>query len=409
MFQGEHDTSAVHEEKLERIPRVKSIAGPADVMDQKEADHKIHQFCQLWIMYAENTVELKRKSELSQESVVAACKVYVPYISDIVQELDEVIKIFAIEKEIRAIKNRGYFPVPHIMSQDRKIETTNDKDKVLETIDEIATAMCQAVKQSEEIYIREWEQARARDEHIRSVRQTDRSDYNYFTVLANSTPIRNDNTRVDRPGVHFNVNPICHVYFAASDEDDQYKPSVNESIIQTATSTPADQLPTNTTGTTGSNDPWRRKNNSNAATGTAAHRIPTEATSHNCLHNNISPNTSDNRNRPICFRCGEQGHMRSACRERVFCNHCKIYSHSTKACRKQHNNIPSPANSQITTGYHPMATPPLLRGTTPAGQPRHRTGAHNINPLFPICWTTISQEPAPGSSICTMAHHQQHQ
>ena len=157
MYQGERDTSTVHEEKLERIPRVKSIAGPADIMDRKEADHKIQQFCQLWIMYVENTVELKRKSKLPQESMVTAWQVYVPYISDIVRQLDEVIKIFAIEKELRAIKNRGYFPVPHITPQDRKIETNHDKDKVLETVDEIATAMSQAVKQSEEIYIREQE------------------------------------------------------------------------------------------------------------------------------------------------------------------------------------------------------------------------------------------------------------
>ena len=68
----------------------------------------------------ENTVELKRKSELSQESMVAACKVYVPYISDIILQLDEVMKIFTIEKELRAIKNRGHFPVPHITPQDRK-------------------------------------------------------------------------------------------------------------------------------------------------------------------------------------------------------------------------------------------------------------------------------------------------
>ena len=32
-LRGEHDTSTIHEEKLERIPRVKKIAGPADVMD----------------------------------------------------------------------------------------------------------------------------------------------------------------------------------------------------------------------------------------------------------------------------------------------------------------------------------------------------------------------------------------
>ena len=33
ILQGECNTSAVHEEKLERIPRVKRIARPADVMD----------------------------------------------------------------------------------------------------------------------------------------------------------------------------------------------------------------------------------------------------------------------------------------------------------------------------------------------------------------------------------------
>ena len=74
-------------------------------------------------MYADNSVELRRKSELSQESAVTACRVYVPYISDIVRQLDEAMKIFAIEKELRTMKNRGYFPVPQITPQDHKIET----------------------------------------------------------------------------------------------------------------------------------------------------------------------------------------------------------------------------------------------------------------------------------------------
>ena len=136
----------MHEEKLERIPRVKKIAGPADVMDREEAKYKICQYCQLWTMYEENSVELKRKAELSQESAVAACKVYVPYISDILRQLDEVMKIFAIEKELRVIKNRGYFPVPKITPQDNKVETTQNKDKILEAADEEATAMLNAVK-----------------------------------------------------------------------------------------------------------------------------------------------------------------------------------------------------------------------------------------------------------------------
>ena len=197
----------MHEEKLTRIPSVKKLARPADVMDHEEAKYKIRQYCQLWTMYADNSVKLKRKSELSQESAVAACKVYVPYISDIVQQLDKVAKIFTMEKELRLIKNRGYFPVPQITPQDCKIEPTQDKNELMKEIDEVATAMLNAVKQSEENYAREQEQVRARDEQLRLVRQTDRSDFNHIT-LANSTPIRNDNTRSDQPGVHFNTNTI---------------------------------------------------------------------------------------------------------------------------------------------------------------------------------------------------------
>ena len=83
LLQNEKDTSTIHEEKLERISMIKKIAGPADVMDREEAESKILQYSQLWQLYAEISVELKKKSELSQESAVAACKVYGPYISDI--------------------------------------------------------------------------------------------------------------------------------------------------------------------------------------------------------------------------------------------------------------------------------------------------------------------------------------
>ena len=238
--------------------------------------------------------------------------------------------------------------------------------------------MLNAVKQSEENYVKEQEQVRVRDEQLRSARQTNRSDFNYLT-LANSTIIRNDNTRSDQPGVHFNTNPICHVYSATTNGDDQYEPPINNSIIQRAGSAPTDQFTTNASGITGRNNLWRQNNGTNTATNTASHRTSTRLTGHNGLCNNNSPNFSDTRNGPTCFRCGEQGHMRLECRERVFCNNCKTYNHDTKACRKQHNNIPSPANSQILTGYHPTATPPPLMGTTPTTQQAHQTGN---NPLF---------------------------
>ena len=113
----------------------------------------------------------------------------------------------------------------------------------------------------------------------------------------------------------------------------------------------------------------------------AAQGCVTRPISHSSFQNN-SPNSSDARNGPTCFKCGEQGHMRLECRERVYCTLWRTHNHDTKACRKQHNNIPSPTNSHLTTGYHPTATPPPLIGTTTAPQQMQQTGTHNNGPLF---------------------------
>ena len=106
-LQGECNTGPMQEERLETIPSIKELSGPADIMLIEEAKHKVRQYCHLWTMYADSSVELKKKSELSQESAVAACKMYIPYISYITRQIEEVVKIFAIEKELRVIKNRG--------------------------------------------------------------------------------------------------------------------------------------------------------------------------------------------------------------------------------------------------------------------------------------------------------------
>ena len=70
-------------EELERIPLIKKIAALADIMDLEKVEHKIHQYLQLWILYAEISIDMKRKSKLSRESTVTACKMYRPYITDI--------------------------------------------------------------------------------------------------------------------------------------------------------------------------------------------------------------------------------------------------------------------------------------------------------------------------------------
>ena len=125
------------------------------------------------------------------------CKVYGSYIADNLRQVDEVMKLFAMEKELRIIKNRGHFPVPTIIPQGTKIKTTKDKDKVLETVDTEVMEMIKAVRECEENYEREQEEAKNRDQQLRLTRQTNRSDINFLTMI-NSMPIRNGNTRTDQ-------------------------------------------------------------------------------------------------------------------------------------------------------------------------------------------------------------------
>ena len=67
-LQGENNTGLMQEERLERIPSVKKLARPADIMPGEEAEYKVRQYCHLWTMYADSSVELKKKTELSQFS-----------------------------------------------------------------------------------------------------------------------------------------------------------------------------------------------------------------------------------------------------------------------------------------------------------------------------------------------------
>ena len=171
-LQGKYNTGPMQEEILERIPSIKKLVGPADIMPKEEAEYKVSQYCHLWTMYADSSLELKKKSELSQESAVTACKIYILYISDITCQIEEVVKIFAMEKELRLIKNRGYFPVPHLAPREYKIETIQDKETLIKEIDEIAVEMLTAIKESEENYKKEQEQARIREEQLRSAIKT---------------------------------------------------------------------------------------------------------------------------------------------------------------------------------------------------------------------------------------------
>ena len=177
-------------------------------------------------------MELKKKSELSKESAVNACKVYGSYIADILCQVEEVIKLFSMEKELRKIRNRGDFPVPKFTPDGIKIETTRDKDRVLAQVDREVEDMLKAIRRNEENYEREQEEAKNRDQQLRLTRQrqTNKSDFNFFTIV-NSTPIRNSNTRTDQPAIHFNTNPVRHHYTLTNltTNGDRYKLPANNS------------------------------------------------------------------------------------------------------------------------------------------------------------------------------------
>ena len=288
-----------------------------------------------------------------------------------------------MEKELRVFGNRGHFPVPKITPRGMKIETTKDKDKVLKAVDTEIEEMIIAVRRSEENYEREQEEAKNRDQKLKLTRQTNRSDFNFLTMV-NITPIKNNNTRMDQPAVHFNTNTIRNYYPPTNPttNGDCYKTPANDSIIQGAAIVPGGQFTTNPTGARGHNKPWRYNKETNTATQSNLQARMTRQANHNGFQNN-SPNSSDNRNGPTCFRCGERGHMRMEYKERVYCTNCKTANHDTKACRRHHNNTPSPINSHILTGYHPRATPPPLIGATATGgQEIQQTSATNNGQLF---------------------------
>ena len=57
-------------EELVRIPCIKKEAAPTDCMDLEEVDNKYQQYMQLWILYADISIELRKKTELLKESAV---------------------------------------------------------------------------------------------------------------------------------------------------------------------------------------------------------------------------------------------------------------------------------------------------------------------------------------------------
>ena len=327
-----HKSDEHQMQELERIPLIRKITAPADVMDLEEIEHQMHQYCKLWSLYVDTSIHLKRTSKLLQEDAVTACKMYRTHISDVLKQFEDITKLFAIETELRIIRHRELIPIPMISHHESKIENKKDKDKILQEVDEELSEMLEIVRNIELSYEREKE-ASKKEQQARLARQINRPEFNTSTVNA-GTPIKNTNTAPQtgtnqhqhmEVTVTFDPNPLCHLYPMTdpTSREDRYELPANNSIIKGATSAPVNQFMTNTTNTTGHNEPWRYNNRANTDTCTS-HQICTTNTTGLIGLNNISPNSSDQRNGPKCYRCGEQSHMRQECKtERVYCTNCR--------------------------------------------------------------------------------------
>ena len=372
-------------------------------MDLEEIEEKLWQYCQLWELYARASCELTRRSKISQEEAANACKVLAPYIRDIMQQFDEITTILVMERELRGLKNRGHFPVPTITAQGTKFGNPQQAKRILEAVDEEIVEILTRIRDNEKAYKKGQEAARKQA----------RTTYNFLS-LNKSTPIKNTGTPENRQQppertTHFNPYTI-HQYYNATEPTSHtnwYDPLANDSIIQGEKTGPVMHFTGSTTTATGCNEPWKN-NGSDTATQQIFPTHMTNTADHNGLFSD-SPNSSDNRNGPTCFRCGEQGHMRNECTKRVFCSNCKNGNHCNRTCRKLRNNTPSPINSHIPTRYHRTATPTPLNNQNPAapttGTVNNRIWFQNHHKLKqPRSSTTVHTSPANNMSPAQAAN-----
>ena len=149
-------------EELRRIPSIRKTAPAADVMDLTEIEEKVYQFCTLWELYTDASYELARKSKLSPAEAANACKIYGPYISDIL--VDMVMTIFAMENELRNLKDRGHFSIPKITPHGIRIDNPQQAKKTLDAVDGELTQILKSIRESKEKYEKEKEEARLREQ-----------------------------------------------------------------------------------------------------------------------------------------------------------------------------------------------------------------------------------------------------
>ena len=147
------------------VYRHKTLTGSPDPMHANSTD-KFAQRSRIRSVSTVNYGNSMQKHHVNyQESpgyhrmkqLARACNVYRPCIRDVLQQVDAIMTIFVMEKELRSIKGRGHFPIPTITPHDTRIENLHQVRKTLEAFDEEKVQILTTVRENERNYEKEKE------------------------------------------------------------------------------------------------------------------------------------------------------------------------------------------------------------------------------------------------------------
>ena len=320
----EHTKVTEGKHQMERIPLMERTTPTTEVMPLKEFENNVSKFFKLCRMYGEASCELSHQSSGSEEETTRAYDALQPYISDILEQIEKGQALFRMEREVRNRKGRGRLRIPYITAKEKLITNAKQLKEFTDAVDDDLTGVIESAREQEDEFENR-EQARreenARQEQLR--RNTRPTGLGYQATT--STPLRTQppyttasQNRQSNRGVLFDPNPTCHSYAHTmeTNSNDGYEQFSNDSMSQDTEMN--DRIsPTSDRGT--NSDP---RNDWHQGHGTGYGPHATGTSSHTGFQNEHSQYPQ--RNMITCFRCREQGHIRTACLvPEVYCNNCR--------------------------------------------------------------------------------------
>ena len=380
----EHTKVTEVNHQMERIPLMERTTPTTEVMPLREFENNIGKFFKLCRMYGETSCELSRRSLGSEEETTKAFDALQPYISDILEQIEKGQTLFRIEREVRNRKGRGRLRIPYITPKEKLITNAKQLKEFIDAVDDDLTSVIESMRAQEDEFENREQAKKEEETRWEQLRRNTRpTGLSYQTVT--STPLRTqvpypmaNNNRQTNRGVLFDPNPTCHSYAQAGDtnSNDGYDQLSGDSMSQDTDMNDRISL-------TGDRDTNGERRNNWQQNHTTVYRTrATRATGHTGFQNELSHYPQ--RNTITCYRCGEQGHIRTGCLvPEVYCSNCRTSNHGTRACRRYNNTNNSPPNSNSSPEYHPTAIPP-----------------QETNGLFAPTRTSMTvHSPIPGTTI----------